>query len=534
MKRSRRIWNELLALWPLFFLICFLSPASFSSRPGGGAQENILASWSQRQKFEEFLASRRTAIIQEFADFLSIPNVSSDRENIRRNALFIQAMLERRGVKVCLLEEEGCPPLVYGELFVPGASRTLLLYAHYDGQPVNPSQWVSPPWKPVLRDGSLETGAKEVPLSLLQESSGGEFRLYARSASDDKAPIMAMAAALDFLRSRTLELSINLKFLFEGEEESGSPHLLSLLEKNKNLFSGDGILLCDGPVHQTRRPQIVFGARGILDLEMTVYGPKRALHSGHYGNWAPNPAALLANLLDSMRDSEGKILIKDFYEDVVPLTVEERQAVAEAPQIDTLLRQELELAWSEDSQARLEERIMLPAMNIRGLESGHVEEKAENAIPTEAKASIDFRLVPNQTPQRVRELVERHLLKQDFHIVHSTPDRETRLRHPRLVKLEWGEGYQPARTSLNSPYSRAIVRSLEEAVGTSLVKMPSLGGSIPMRGIMDVLEAPAMLLPIVNHDNSQHGPNENLRLQNLWEGLALFTSLFTRLGKYWI
>jgi len=480
------------------------------------------------------LTSRKAAIVQEYMEFLSIPNVAADRENIRRNALFIQSMLERRGVKVRLIEQEGCPPLVYGELLVPGASRTLLLYAHYDGQPVNPSEWASPPWKPVLRDGPLETGGKEIPLSLLEKSSGVEFRLYARSASDDKAPIMAVAAAIDFLRSRLLELSINLKFLFEGEEEAGSPHLLSLLEKNKSLFSGDGILLCDGPVHQIRRPQIVFGARGMLDLEMTVYGPRRALHSGHYGNWAPNPAALLANLLATMRDSKGKILIANFYDDVAPLTAEERQAITEAPRIDTLLLQELELAWSEDRESRLEERIMLPAMNIRGLESGHVEEKAANAIPTEAKASVDFRLVPDQTPQRVRELVEKHLLKQGFHIVDSTPDKETRLKHPRLVKLEWGEGYPPARTPMSTPFSKAVVHSLDEVVGPSLVRMPSLGGSIPMRGIMDALKVPGILLPIVNHDNSQHGPNENLRLQNLWEGIALFSSLFAGLGKHWI
>jgi acetylornithine deacetylase/succinyl-diaminopimelate desuccinylase-like protein len=533
MKRAGRKKGILFPLLSLSFLICSLSPSSSPSHPGNESQENILTSWNHRQEFEDFLASRRVALIQEYIELLSIPNVSSDSQGIRRNALFIQSMLERRGVKVRLLEETGSPPLVFGELLGKKAIKTLLLYAHYDGQPANPSQWTSPPWKPALRDGLLETGGKEIPLSLLQESPGREFRLYARSASDDKAPILAMAAAIDFLHSRSLELSTNLKFLFEGEEESGSPHLLSFLEKNRNLFSCDGILLCDGPVHQTRRPQIVFGARGMLDLEMTVYGPKRALHSGHYGNWAPNPAALLVNLLAGLRGSEGRIQVENFYDDVVPLTPEEQKAIAEAPEIDARLRREFELAWSEDSPARLEERIMLPAMNIRGLESGQVEEKAENAIPTEAKASVDFRLVPNQTPQRVRELVERHLLQQGVHIVHSTPEREARLKHPRLVKLEWGQGYPPARTSFDTPYSRAVVRALEAAAGTSLIKMPSLGGSVPMRGIMDVLKAPAILFPIVNHDNNQHGPNENLRLQNLWEGIAFFSSLFAGLGKDW-
>jgi acetylornithine deacetylase/succinyl-diaminopimelate desuccinylase-like protein len=533
MKQTRRKGRAFFAFSLILFFL-FSMTLSSTPHPGNELQNNIVASWSRLQEFKDFLASRKVSITQEYVDFLSIPNVAADKENIRRNALFIRAMLERRGVTARLIEQEGCPPLVYGELSAPGASRTLLLYAHYDGQPVNPSEWASPPWKPVLRDGPLEAGGKDIPLALLEKSSGEEFRLYARAASDDKAPIMAMASALDFLRSRKLALSINVKFVFEGEEEAGSRHLLTLLEKNKSLFSGDGILLCDGPVHQTRRPQIVFGARGIVDLEMTIYGPARALHSGHYGNWAPNPAALLANLLATMRDSKGKILIANFYEDVAPLTEEERLAIAKAPRIDTLLLQELELARSEEQESRLEERIMLPALNIRGLESGHVEEKAANAIPTEAKASIDFRLVPNQTPQRVRELVERHILKHGFHIVHSTPDKETRLKHPYLVKLEWGEGYPPARTPLSTPFSKAVIHSLEQVVGPSLVRMPSLGGSIPMRGIMDVLGIQAILLPIVNHDNSQHGPNENLRLQNLWEGIALFSSLFADLGKHWI
>src|SRR5205809_6770032 len=235
-------------------------------------------------------------IIAELSALVAIPNLASDKVNIERNAAAIAEAFTRRGATVKLLRMEGVPPLVLASI-VPDGLRTrptFTFYAHYDGQPVDPAQWSTPPWEPVLR------------------GTGPEARLYGRSSSDDKAPIIAMLAALDALRAARAQPSVNLKFVFEGEEEAGSPHLASYINQYHSELATDGWLLCDGPVHQSRHTQLYFGARGVLDLEITVYGPARPLHSGHYGNWAPNPIVTLTHLIDSMRDADARILIEHF------------------------------------------------------------------------------------------------------------------------------------------------------------------------------------------------------------------------------
>ena len=475
----------------------------------------------------------RTAVLKEYAELLSIPDIAADKENIRRNAELLRMMLEKRGVRVRLLEERDSPPVIFGELAAPRSSRTVIFYAHYDGQPVNLSLWKSNPWTAVLRDKPLEEGGHEVAFESVADQPHGEWRLYARSASDDKAPIMALLAALDRLKVSRVALSINVKFLFEGEEEAGSPHLKSILEKNIDLFRADGMLICDGPVHQTRRMQILFGARGATGLEMTIYGPDRALHSGHYGNWVPNPAVLLANLLALMREPDGKILIPGYYDDVRPPTAEEKKAIEDAPRVDEELRRSFGLGWTEEGNGRLEERIMLPGLNIRGIRSGYVGSEAQNAVPTEATASIDFRLVPDQTPEKVMKDVEAFVAQHGFQIVHETPSKETRVRSPRLIKLQWESGYPPSRTSMALPFSKLLVKVVEETVGGPIVQLPSSGGSVPIYLFSDLLRVPVVLFPIANHDNNQHGPDENIRLQNLWDGIEMFAGILAKLGKQW-
>ncbi|HEY5611206.1 MAG TPA: M20/M25/M40 family metallo-hydrolase [Thermoanaerobaculia bacterium] len=450
-------------------------------------------------KVRAYRVAHERAILNELVELLSIPNVASDRANIEKNAALLTTMLERRGIATELLRLGDAPPVVFGELRQPRAKKTIIFYAHYDGQPVDGSQWTTDPWKPVIRDG----------------------RLYARSASDDKAPIVALLAALDALRANKISPSVNLKVFLEGEEEASSPHLRAILEEYADKLRGDLWIFADGPVHQSRKMQVYLGVRGVTDLEITMYGPSRSLHSGHYGNWAPNPAALLTNLLASLRDADGRILIDGYYDDVASLSESESRALKLVPDVDEALRNEVRLSASESSNARLVERIGLPAMNIRGIQSGAVGAKAANAIPTTATASIDFRLVSNQTPEKVRQRVEEHLTRLGYTIVRDEPE----LRGPKVVRLEWGEGgYPPVRISLDHP----IVRRAVEVIGDTLV-VPTLGGSLPIYHFTEVLGTPLLGVPIVNHDNSQHAANENLRLQNLWDGIEVFARLLAGL-----
>jgi acetylornithine deacetylase/succinyl-diaminopimelate desuccinylase-like protein len=322
--------------------------------------------------------------------------------------------------------------------------------------------------------------------------------------------------------------SVNLRFVFEGEEEAGSPHLADYLKKFATELRADAWLFCDGPVHQSRRMELVFGARGTIGLDLTVYGPIKGLHDGHYGNWVPNPIVRLTHLIDSMRGETGRILIKGFYDEVRPPTPAETEAVSKIPNVEADLRREFELVSTEGNGKPLNELLMLPGLNVRGIASGHVGAQASNTIPTEALASIDFRLVPNETPESIKPLVERHLEAQGYTIVRQTPDLATRLTKPKIVKVEWSSGYPASRTPLDLPFSRELA-TIMSAAGHDPVLLPTAGGSLPMDLFQRGNNVPVIAFPIANHDDNQHAANENLRLQNLWDGLEVFAAFFSEL-----
>jgi acetylornithine deacetylase/succinyl-diaminopimelate desuccinylase-like protein len=462
------------------------------------AQPNLAAAAA-----DQWRVAHEQTILAEFFRLLEIPNLAGDTPNIRRNAAAVSAILEKRGVDTRLLEVPGAPPVVFGEIQTPAAARTVIFYAHYDGQPLDPKEWTTPPWQPVLRDG----------------------RIYARSASDDKAPIIAIATALDALKASAIPLHSNVKFVFEGEEEAGSPHLAAILAKYKDLLASDVWLICDGPVHQSRRQQIVFGARGVTTLDITVYGPKSELHSGHYGNWAPNPAMMLARLLASMKDDGGRVTIDHFYDGIQPLSESERRAVAEAPDVDTALMRELWLGRTEGGGRKLVELLNLPSLNIRGMSAARTGAQASNVIPAFATASLDIRLVKGIDHQVAAQRVIAHIRKQGYYVVDREPDADTRISHPTVAKVivEPG-GYNAARTSMDLPISQLVLRTAESARGP-VVKLPTMGGSVPLYMIEEILHAPTITVPIANHDNHQHSFDENIRLQNLWDGIDLLAAL---------
>ena len=469
-------------------------------------------------------------IINEFTRLLAIPNVASDLPNIRRNADLIVQMLTARGVKTQLLEVPDVPPVVYGEITTPGATRTLIFYAHYDGQPVEPAKWEGgDPFKPTLRSASLEANGKDIPFPAKGQPFNPEWRLYARATGDDKAPIISLVTALDALKANEIALTSNIRFFFEGEEEAGSPHLEQIIAKYPALAKGDVWLVCDGPVHQNRQQQIYFGARGVTTLEMTVYGPRRELHSGHYGNWAPNPALMLARLLASMKDDDGRVLIENYYDGITPLSLTEQRALAEAADNDEDLKRELQIGFTEGKGKKLKDMLMLPSLNIRGLSSGSTGATARNVIPSTATAALDIRLVKGIDYKTEVARILAHIRKQGWHIVTTEPDEATRLAHPKVIKVitpRANDGYNAARTSMDLPISRQIIAVMEAARGTT-VKMPTLGGSVPLYIFTDILKTPAIGIPIANHDNNQHSANENIRLQNLWDGIETMAALLT-------
>jgi len=474
---------------------------------------------------------RERQILEQLRALVALPNVAANRADIARNAAFLRTLFEQRGFTTMLLEAGAARPAVYAERTTPGATQTVMFYAHYDGQPVDAAQWHDPPWEATLRTAPHDAGGSVIPWDALPDDLPAEARLYGRSTSDDKGPIVAYLAALDALAAIDVSPSVNLKVFLEGEEEVGSPHLAALLRAHAPRLAADVWIFGDGPVHQSRRPLVSFGVRGTLDLELTLFGPARALHSGHYGNWAPNPAAELATLLSSMRDDEGRILIEGVADRVRPLEPAERAASASAPDIDASLATSLALGRTEQAAPTLVDSLLLPALNIRGLRAGQVGDAAANAIPVQAQASIDFRLVPDLRPADVRALVEAHLRRRGYHVVHEPPTPGLRRQHRRLVQLDWGTGYPAYRTSLTLPVAQRVVRIVGEARGEPAVVVPTMGGSLPLYLFADVLGATIITVPIVNHDNNQHAANEHVRVQNLWDGIETYAALIAHLGQ---
>jgi acetylornithine deacetylase/succinyl-diaminopimelate desuccinylase-like protein len=509
-------------------LIAFLPNAALAQKPAAPAPAQVA------QAVRDYRMANEDRIVRELSEFLAIPNIANDTPNIQKNATRLVEMLEARGIETHLLPITGRGPVVFGKLITPEAKRTVIFYAHYDGQPVDPAAWTDgKPFEPVLRDAAIEAGGKRIPSP---ENSGkhrsmydDNWRLYARSSSDDKSPIVALLAAIDALRAKQIPLGVNLKVIFEGEEEAGSPNLQRTLELHKNLLGADLLITADGPVHQSGRPLIFFGNRGDIGIDVTVYGAVRALHSGHYGNWAPNPAMELSRLLASMTDADGRVLIDGYYDDVTPLGDVEKKALAEMPANDVDLERELGVAKPQGGGKKLAELILQPSMNIRGLRSAYVGEQAQNVVPDRAEASLDARLVQGEDPQKKFDQIVAFIRKQGYYVIDREPTIEERRTHPLIAKIADEGGYRASRTPMDLPVSKALVQVVQGATGDTTVVAPALGGSVPMY-IFEDLGLPWIGVPIVNYDNHQHSSDENLRLGHFWRGMEIYGAILANLN----
>jgi acetylornithine deacetylase/succinyl-diaminopimelate desuccinylase-like protein len=486
----------------------------------GGTPRDAVRNWRK---------AHEKAIVADFVALLSMPNVATNIADVEKNAVYIEGELKARGFETQLLTAEpGTPPSVFAQMKVPHAKRTVIFYAHYDGQPIGQKGWVSSPFQPAMR-----TALPEVKVVDWQNSTGPldpDWRLFARSAGDDKASIQAMLSALDALKAAHLKPTVNIKLLYEGEEEQGSPHFSALVAKNLDLLKGDLLIMGDGPMHQSGKQMVNFGNRGIASLTMTVYGPTKPLHDGHYGSWAPSPSVMIANLIASLRDDEGHILIPHFYDDVAAFSAADKAAFAAMPPVEQELKHALGLGRNV-GPARLADGYLAPTLNVRAIHVGDEGPAAANAIATQANASFDFRLAPGETPAHTRELLENFLTQQGWFIVRDEPDLKTRALYAKIVKVIWDEGGSIAtKTALDLPASKAVVASIGRTVGYPPIELPIVGASSGMADIVNLLHVPMAGVSIANYDDNQHAQNENLRLENLWDGIEVYAGLLTDLN----
>ncbi len=467
-----------------------------------------LSAQAPAEAARQYVSTRKPELTRAFSDLLAIPDVASDPANLEKNAATLEHMLAARGAHTQLLRIPNVPPIVYGEITTPGATHTIVFYAHYDGQPVTPSEWkITQPFTPLVKDAD------------------GVQRIYGRAASDDKAAIFAQLTALDALKAARLSPHANLRFVWEGEEEVGSPHLEEILNAHRDIIHGDVWLICDGPVDQSGRQTVVFGARGDTHIEITLYGPSHGLHSGHYGNWAPNPAMMLAQLLAKMKDDSGHVLIPHFYDGITPLSALEKDALAQAPDNDAMLKSSFALGHTDGNGAHVFELINQPSLNINGLSSGQTGPRATNMIPPTAIADLDLRLVVGVDWKLQQQRVVEFVRQQGYFVTTETPTREELLSHPRVARIVLDPAsYNAVRTPMDLPIAQEVIAAVKSARG-DVVLLPTMGGSVPLGAMVRAADTHTITVPIANYDNNQHSSDENIRLDNLWKGVETMAAL---------
>jgi acetylornithine deacetylase/succinyl-diaminopimelate desuccinylase-like protein len=471
------------------------------------------------------LRAAAAAAFPEYIELLSLPNDSAVPVDIQRNAAWLEGAFAKRGFRTRLLPNDGKPLVLAEHPGNRGGRKTVLFYLHFDGQPVLPEQWAQKdPFRPVVKKRGADGTWREVGTEeLFRPDFDPELRVFSRSSADDKGPIAMLLAAFDLLRSRKLEPRFDVKVLLDSEEEVGSPGMAAVVAASGALLSADALVIHDGPVHPTGRPTIVFGNRGDVPVTLTVFGPRAPLHSGHYGNWVPNPAMRLAALLASMKNDDGRVAVAGWY-DRTKLTDADRALLAAVPDDEAAMRRRLGIAEAEKVGATYQEALQFPSLNVRGLSSAATGAKVANILPHQAVAELDLRTTPEADADYLVALLQKHVEKEGWHLVEGEPTDEVRERFPKLARLKAGRGEKAARQAYDSTVGRwatgALERAFAEAGGDARpVRIRMMGGTVPTHAIVTPLGLPFVIVPLVNADNNQHSFDENLRAGSFVSGI---------------
>ncbi len=441
-----------------------------------------------------YIDQHSQAFLSRLIDYLRRPSISAYGEGMGEVAEYIANVMRQMGLSVRIMPTTGWP-MVFGEYTVRPGVPTVLLYGHYDVQPPDPLElWISPPFEPTIRDG----------------------RIYARGAGDNKGQHFAQLMALESLLACQGTLPCNVKVLLEGEEEVGSPHMPEFIRDHREELQASLMIVSDGPVHQSGRSVINFGARGVLGLELRARGANQDLHSGSWGGIVPNPLWTLVHLLSTMKNARGEITVEGFYDNVLPLTALEREALAKQPLDVEEIKQSLGFQRLDEPQDRgyFERLSAWPTLTINGIHGGYNGRGAKTVLPHEAVAWCDIRLVEAQTTAEILAKIKAHVQRYA----------------PEVHVISRGSGMEPSKTPLDSPFTETLRQAISMAQGMEPLLVPAMGGSLPNSVFTKTLGMPVFGVPYANADEANHAPNENMEVERFFLGIKTGAALLTYLG----
>jgi acetylornithine deacetylase/succinyl-diaminopimelate desuccinylase-like protein len=494
----------------LLFVILYLSSLS------------VLGQKLTTQQINDLEKAEIKGSLKTFREFLQMPNDGNYPAQIEPNLKWCVQTFQQLGFKTTELVSAKIPHL-YAEYITDPKKPNVLFYLQIDGQPVDKAAWSqSNPFDPVIKNQA----GNEIPWTEIEKNIDPEWKIFARSTSDSKGPAMCLISALSALKKRNIAPAFNVKVIMDFQEELSSPTIAELVRKNRGLLAADRLVIMDGTRHISDIPTIMFGARGIATLTLTVYGAKENLHSGQYGNYAPNPALKLAKLLAGMKDDDGRVTIPGFY-DGVTITEADKKSFAEIPENMTEINAEIGIAEAEKVGATYQEAMQYPSLNIRGLRASNIGKQVTTTIPNMAIAELDLRLVPETPGPRQINLVKNYLIQNGVTLIDSLPTDAQRAKYKTLATLQQKEGSLPFRTPMDSEIGLWLSKATERAVGKFL-KVRATGGSQPMASFIETLNVPAVSLRIPNPYNNIHAANENIKIKNYEEGIKMCIALLTQ------
>ncbi len=479
------------------------------------------------QNIDALVMKKLPEALKEHREFVSLPCDATYPEDMTANVEWMKDAFTRRGFEVSVLETETVP-LVLAEKIVDASLPTVLFYLHFDGQPVDPSVWdQEDPFVPVVKKQNSAGEWEVVSYEEFLKKPDPEHRIFGRAAADDKGPILMVLTAMDLMKQLGRTPAFNMKILLDGEEEKGSAGLKTTLEANKKKYAADHIIIMDGPAHPTNRPTLTFGCRGIASATLTVYGAQLPQHSGHFGNYAPNPAFRMAHLLSSMKDEDGRVLIDGFY-DGIQLDDKTRKVLSDVPDKTEDINDRLAIAEAEKVGSNYQESLQYPSLNIRGMASAWIGKQTRTIVPDKATAQLGIRLVPESDGDRLLGLLRSHIESQGFYVIDREPTKEERLKHKKIATFTGQKAVNAFRTPLDSPTGNWLTGALKKVYGEEPVRIRTMGGTVPVVLLIESLGAPAVIVPMVNMDNNQHSPNENLRVGNFINGVKTCIGIFSQ------